>query len=273
MLVLSFCHLFGYERKDKYKLAVAVEYIHDASLVHDDIIDEAETRRGRKTVHRLWGEKAAVLIGDFFYSRAFELIGAVGSHALVRIFAAVANRLSAGELKQLVINGKNGLGKGDEWCYEIIHEKTAIFFGACCEGAALISGAMDYKRQARDFGCALGMIFQMRDDILDYGISCGTETKNLLQDLSKGKVTLPLLYTYSSATRAERRLIEEVLEDPREDQLEKVAQLVHNSAAIAEMTAKAKVYSRQAVDLLRGMPTGEVRDSLAFLVEELMMDA
>ena len=272
LLVLSFCRLFGYEQDDRYQLAAAVEYIHTASLVHDDIIDEAETRRGRKTVHQLWGEKTAVLIGDFFYSRAFELIARIKNPMLVQIFAKVANRLSLGELKQLVMGGAQGLQQGDEWCYEVMREKTAVFFGACCEAAALISGATSHSERARRFGCNLGMVFQMRDDILDYGTDSGKVAKDLLQDLSKGKVTLPLLYTYSSVTQEEQRLIEQALDSPQETRLEKITQLVRNSAALALMATKAKSYSLEATELLEQMPAGEVRASLAFLVEDLIWD-
>ena len=272
-LILSLCHLFGYDGNDRYQLAVAVECIHDASLVHDDIIDEAVTRRGRKTVHKLWGEKTAVLIGDFLYSRAFELIGALDNDTIVRIFAQVANRLSIGELRQLRMNGKRGLTRGDDWCYEVMHEKTAIFFGACCEAAALISNANTYRARSRNFGRALGMLFQIRDDVLDYGMGSGTEAKNLLQDLSKGKVTLPLLYTYLAATKKQKKLIEEALDSLREKDLSDVRQLVSHSAAFSQIAEKARDYARQAEISLEGMPNGKIRDSLSFLVENLMKNA
>ena len=272
LLVLSFARLFAPTEDKIYKLAAAVEYIHNASLVHDDIIDESEVRRGSQTVHRVWDEKKAVLIGDFLYSRAFELIGVLDIPELVHIFASVANRLSAGELKQLAMNGGNGLAAGEDWCYEVIQEKTAVFFGACCESGTLISGVIEHRKAAQDFGCALGMIFQMRDDLLDYGRVANDGGKNLLQDLSKGKVTLPLLYAYQEGTQKEKELIHQTIESPHNDGLQEIRQIVDNSHAIIRMREKARDYANEAFADLRKMPAGNLRDSLFFLVKQVVGD-
>lgn len=271
-LVLSFARLFKPDEKKSHQLAVAVEYIHSASLVHDDIVDEAEFRRGLKTVHRMWDEKRAVLVGDFLYSRAFELIGGFDIPELVCIFASIANRLSAGELRQLKMKGQNGLTKKDDWCYEVIKEKTAVFFGACCEGGVLISGAGEKRAVARQFGCALGMIFQLRDDLLDYGRVPDDGGKDLLQDLSKGKVTLPLLYAYQEGTEAERELIRQTIEQPSSEGVSRIYQLVNGSQADELIRKRAKDYACEARGMLTGLPAGDIRDSLFHLVDWILAD-
>ena len=271
-LVLSFARLFKSDEEKSYQLAVAVEYIHSASLVHDDIVDEAEFRRGLKSVHRVWDEKRAVLIGDFLYSRAFELIGSFDIPELIRIFASVANRLSQGELKQLKMKGRHGLTKKDDWCYEVIKEKTAVFFGACCEGGVLISGTDEKRAMARQFGCVLGMIFQMRDDLLDYGKVPDDGGKDLLQDLSKGKVTLPLLYAYQGGTEEERELIHQIIEQPSSEGVSKIYQIVNGSQAYGLIRKRAIDYAGEAREVLTGLPAGDIRDSLFHLVDRILAD-
>ncbi len=276
-LLLSFCSLFGCDDKNRFKLAVAVEYIHTASLIHDDIIDDAVKRRNKKPLHLEWDVKTAILIGDFLYSRAFEIIGQSSHHATVEIFAHAAKRLSISEINELGSENDTELLTDSSRCINIMREKTAVLFGATCEAAAVISADERYRQQAQQFGMNIGMAFQLCDDALDYKIKDEDEGKwgkEAMQDLSKGKITLPLVYAYEemNKTQQERTCAviknSELAEDINE--VEEIGGIVCSGNSLKRIQHLAADFATKARNNLEDMPHNSVSESLEYLTHAIV---
>ena len=187
-------------------LAAAVEFIHTATLLHDDVIDESDLRRGRDSAHKIWGNTAAILVGDYLFARAFELMVKTDSLRVLDILSKASAVITAGEVRQLVES--HSLDLTIESCLEIMGAKTAALFGAACQAGALVAGATEAQAQSMyTYGYNLGLIFQITDDILDY---CSTDTsrgKIPGDDFREGKITLPLVYAYQNASSEDQDLI------------------------------------------------------------------
>ncbi len=187
-------------------LAAAVEFIHTATLLHDDVIDESDLRRGQDSAHKIWGNTAAILVGDYLFARAFELMVKTDSLRVLDILSKASAVITAGEVRQLVES--HSLDLTIESCLEIMGAKTAALFGAACQAGALVAGATEAQAQSMyTYGYNLGLIFQITDDILDY---CSTDTsrgKIPGDDFREGKITLPLVYAYQSASSEDQDLI------------------------------------------------------------------
>ncbi|MCW8808044.1 MAG: polyprenyl synthetase family protein, partial [Rhodanobacter sp.] len=183
----------GYRGEDHTKLAAIIEFIHTSTLLHDDVVDESDLRRGRKTANALWGNAASVLVGDFLYSRSFQLMVELDDMRIMRILADTTNTIAEGEVLQLLNIGNADV---DETAYlAVIERKTAVLFAAATELGGILGGLPDPQVAAlREYGMQLGYAFQIADDLLDYVSDAGTLGKNIGDDLAEGKPTLPLIY-------------------------------------------------------------------------------
>ena len=262
-LFLNFCRLFNCGEEEKFKIAVAIEYIHFASLLHDDIIDESDSRRGNQAMHKKWDIKTAILMGDFLYSRAFELIGRSCPH-LSEIFAHAANRLSISELDQLGAIQDLDILRDENKCLKVMQEKTAILFAVTCEAAAILGEGRDMgdsrssnRAAAFNYGMNIGTAFQIMDDCLDYGAESVNTGKPRMQDLAKGKITLPLVYLYGLSDDSTKKKISSLIQIPEEektsDELHSIEIIMRESGAYDRVLAKASSYIDAAVKELSRM--------------------
>ena len=258
---------------DHVKIGAVIELIHTATLVHDDILDDALLRRNVETVHRRWGERAAILIGDYIYSRAFHLSTQVPGMA--GILSDTTHTICEGELLQISSRFQPDL---DESTYfEIIRKKTAILYAVACELGGVLGG-LDAERCHRlhAFGLELGMAFQIADDCLDYSGKEAVVGKSLGTDLHQGKLTLPLIYLLESLGDAEARWVRDVLSRPlKPDEESKVAALVRQHGVVADAFARAEafIHSGKAIlgETLNGDPVdGGVRESLELIADYMI---
>ena len=281
LLLLTFYRLMGQRGEAGIQAALAVEYIHAASLIHDDIIDEASLRRGRTTAHKKWSIKEALLAGDFLYARAFELLGSLRCEQATSILARAVGRLSAGELLQLVTTDSAAMLFNSDAYYKMIYDKTAVIFGACCELAALLSAKTVLRDQARQFGDAFGMAFQLRDDMRDYLVD-QMQRDEILQDLHQGRITLPLIRAYQLADAQQqhfmRATLHRVVKNGTEHKtsldkdLMRIAGLARKPEVIAYLKERMRSYLMNAEAALKHFPASEERSSL-FHVTGLLLNS
>ncbi len=226
LLVLLVARALGYEGRQHLDLAVIIEFIHTATLLHDDVVDTSTLRRGRPTANAEWGNAPSVLVGDFLYSRAFQMMVSIGNMEIMTILSNTTNTIAEGEVQQLVNARDAGL---DEAGYrQVIEKKTAVLFAAACEVAAVLAGASDTQRRAlRDYGMQVGIAFQLVDDALDYQGDAASLGKNVGDDLAEGKPTLPLIHAMGTAAPAERALIQTAIEKADATQLREVVAIVN----------------------------------------------
>jgi octaprenyl-diphosphate synthase len=212
LLILS-ARLSGYKGDRHIPYAAIVEFIHTATLLHDDVVDNAKTRRGNSTVNTVWGNEPSVLVGDFLYSKSFELMAEDGNPEILRTISKATTALSEGEILELLKT--SDAETTEEEYFEVVGNKTAVLFSAACEIGALLGGTGEPRRTAlRDFGYDLGIAFQLKDDILDYTSYDSVLGKNVGTDLKEGKVTLPLIHALKSAHERDRAYARKVLEKP-----------------------------------------------------------
>jgi octaprenyl-diphosphate synthase len=210
-LLLLAARLCGYLGDKAVPLASVVEFIHTATLLHDDVVDSASLRRGLASANTLWGNEASVLVGDFLFSKSFSLMVAVGSLDILRVLSDATTVIAEGEVMQLLCTGEIDLT--EERYLNVVRSKTAILMAAACEAGALLGGATPERQKAlSDFGMSLGIAFQLMDDILDYTATEEDFGKSIGHDLEEGKITLPLIHTLRQCTETERTLIEAVVE-------------------------------------------------------------
>jgi octaprenyl-diphosphate synthase len=218
-------------QKTGHDLAAAVELIHSATLLHDDVVDTSEIRRGKKTANALWDNKASILVGDYLFSVAFQLMVRCQNLRILDLLAKASSTMADGEVMQL--QNSNDVALSKEKYLEIIFGKTAVLFSAACECGALINNRSESEISAlREFGKNLGTVFQIVDDVLDYSSNSSTLGKNIGDDFFEGKVTLPIILTYEKADLAEKKLIEKIFSDnfgsgeKNQDHLDKMMSLL-----------------------------------------------
>ncbi len=272
MLTLAAARLCGYRGKAHIQLATCVEFIHTATLLHDDVVDESDLRRGNATANTLWGNQASVLVGDFLFSRAFQLMVEAGSLEVLGILADAAAVIAEGEVLQLMTS--NDTATGEDAYLEVIAAKTAALFAAACKVGAVIAGRPPAEAAALEaFGRNLGIAFQLVDDALDYSAERATLGKNVGDDFKEGKITLPVLLAFRRGGEAERAFWRRTLEelDQREDDLDHALKLIGRHGTIADTVAEARRYGEAARAALAPFPDGEIRralaDAVAFTVE------
>lgn len=210
-LTIAAAKLCGYEGERHIRLAACVEFIHTATLMHDDVVDASDLRRGAATANALWGNKTSVLVGDFLLSRAFQLMVADGSLEVLKILSDTSAIISAGEVHQLMVS--HDLGITQETYEQVIGAKTAALFAAACELGAVVSDKLEWRVPLRSYGQALGMAFQIVDDALDYQGSASDLGKTIGDDFRDGKVTLPVILAYAKGSASERHFWEQTLEN------------------------------------------------------------
>ncbi len=246
--------------------AAIIEFIHTATLLHDDVIDMSAMRRGRDTANTLWGDQAAVLVGDFLYSRAFQMMVKIGDMRVMQILADATNTIAEGEVLQLM-NCKN-IDVSIDSCFEVIKRKTAKLFQAAGELGALLGNATKEKQQAMaDYGMHLGIAFQLIDDVLDYSASEDDLGKRIGDDIAEGKVTLPLVYALEECTPENRLVITQAIEgEPNEADIATVAKIVKGSNAILTTKAMAQEQiqlAKKALEIIEDSEAKKVLDLVA----------
>lgn len=266
MLVLLAAQACAYRGSDHVLLAAVVEFIHTATLLHDDVVDESDLRRGRKTANALWGNAASVLVGDFLYSRSFQMMVEADDMRVMRILADTTNRIAEGEVLQL-LNIHNP--DVDEAAYlRVIERKTAVLFSAATRLGALLGGMPAAQEQAfAQFGLDLGFAFQIADDVLDYVSDSGTLGKNIGDDLAEGKATLPLIYAIERAPAAQAASLRRAIETGGLDSLDNIVAAIRDSGAIERTRQRAQEYADAAKSSLSAIAPSPARDALLVLAD------
>lgn len=254
LMTLACAGLFSYQGARHHALAACVEFIHTATLLHDDVVDDSDQRRGRASANAVFGNEAAVLVGDFLFSRAFELMVADGSLDVLRILSKASATIAEGEVLQLSNNGN--LDIREEAYLKIITAKTAVLFAAACEVGGVVAGRSQAEcRALYDYGLNLGIAFQMADDILDYGVSGQGLGKTVGDDFREGKMTLPVVMALAQATAEERRFWEQcfVTRQADENGLIKAQAILKKHNLINEGLEKARHYGHLGHQALAGL--------------------
>ncbi|HZP66520.1 MAG TPA: polyprenyl synthetase family protein [Rudaea sp.] len=266
MLVLLAAQAAGYTGRDHVLLAAVVEFIHTATLLHDDVVDESELRRGQKTANALWGNAASVLVGDFLYSRSFQMMVEADDMRVMRILADTTNRIAEGEVLQL-LNIHNP--DVDEAAYSrVIERKTAVLFAAATRLGAVLAGVpADEEEALARFGLDLGFAFQIADDVLDYVSDAGTLGKNIGDDLAEGKATLPVIYAIERAAPAEAASLRRAIETGGLDSLDNIVAAIRDTGAIERARRRAQRHADAAKDALSTLPPSAARDALGVLAD------
>jgi octaprenyl-diphosphate synthase len=268
MLTLACSRLLDYQGTRQHKLAAAVEFIHTATLLHDDVVDGSGLRRGRRTANIIWGNPASVLVGDFLFSRAFELMVEDGSLRVLRILSHASAVIAEGEVNQLTAQRR--IETSEQRYLDIIGAKTAALFDAACRIAAVVAERDEACEEAlAAYGRNLGVAFQLVDDAIDYASDDKTMGKDTGDDFRDGKVTLPVILAHARGSDADRRFWREAMEGHRagEADLAHATTLLRETDAIADTLERARLYGQRAIDALAGIGGGQARTALAEAVE------
>ncbi|HIJ89077.1 MAG TPA: octaprenyl diphosphate synthase [Desulfuromonadales bacterium] len=267
-LLLLAARLCGYAADKAVPLASVVEFIHTATLLHDDVVDSATLRRGLASANTLWGNEASVLVGDFLFSKSFSLMVGVGSLDILRVLSDATTVIAEGEVMQLLCTGE--LDLTEEQYTDVIRSKTAILMSAACEAGAILGAASHDQQQAlAAFGMDLGIAFQLMDDILDYVATEEEFGKSIGHDLEEGKITLPLIHTLRNCTASERTVIAAVvdLDEMSLDDFRTVSSLVGQYGGIDYTIQKARHYVDCCQNHLTVFAHTPVREALLSLSE------
>ena len=261
LLVLLTARISGFQGSSHILLAAIIEFLHTATLLHDDVIDQSNLRRGRDTANVLWGNASSVLIGDFLYSRAFQLLVSLHNTELLQIFADATNVIAEGEVMQLM--NMNNASVTEAQYMDVIRCKTAMLFEASTHTAAVIAGVdAEIEKTLKEYGHHLGMAFQLMDDLLDYTGDSQSMGKNLGDDLAGGKPTLPLIFTLAKGSLKQRQLVRTALEQGSLNKIEEVITAVRTCEALDYTAKKAREQSENAIICLKKLPTSEHRDAM-----------
>ena len=263
MLTLASAALFDYPGTRHHKLAAAVEFIHTATLLHDDVVDGSGLRRGRRTANVIWGNPSSVLVGDFLFSRAFELMVEDGSLKVLKILSAASAVIAEGEVDQLTAQRR--IETGEDHYLDIIAAKTAALFAAACRIAPVVAEAGEEAEEALEsYGRNLGIAFQLVDDAIDYSGDSATMGKGLGDDFRDGKMTLPVILAYARGSEAERAFWKAAIAGDRvaDDDLASAIGLVGSTGALADTLERARIYARRAIDALASFPPGKAKSAL-----------
>ena len=260
-LVLFTAGAMGYKGTHHPELAAVVEFIHTASLLHDDVVDESDLRRGNKTANAIYGNAAAVFVGDFMYSRAFQMMVGVDSMHVMRVLADATNVIAEGEVLQL-LNCHNADVVIDDYL-RVIRYKTAKLFEAAARLGGIVGGA-DPETEARlaDFGMHLGTAFQLIDDVLDYSADEADTGKHLGDDLAEGKPTLPLIHVMQHGTPEQAALVRGAIEHGGRDDFSAVLTAIQESGALAETLRYAQAEAKLAIEAISVLPPSNFKDAL-----------
>lgn len=268
MLTLASAQLLGYQGASHHVLAAAVEFIHTATLLHDDVVDGSDLRRGRRTANIIWGNPASVLVGDFLFSRSFQLMVDAGSLKVLNILSGASAVIAEGEVNQLTAVRQVGLP--EERYLSIIDAKTAALFAAACRIAAVVAERPEAEELALEaYGRNLGIAFQLIDDAIDYVSDAGTMGKDAGDDFREGKMTLPVILAYARANDEERQFWKDAVEGRRtsdEDFAHAIA-LVRKSRAVDDTMARARHYGGLAIEAIKGFADSPAKAAMIEAVE------
>jgi octaprenyl-diphosphate synthase len=271
MLTLSAARLCGYQGERHTGLAASVEFIHTATLLHDDVVDESDLRRGAASANVVWGNQSSVLVGDFLFARAFELMVADGSLEVLYILSRASSVIAEGEVHQLIT--ANDTDTTEQDYLEVIEAKTAKLFAAATEIGAIIADRPAEERQAlASFGHNIGMAFQLIDDVLDYSAHQATLGKAVGDDFREGKITLPIILAFRHGDEEARVFWRRTLEDleQKKGDFKRAVQMMENAGALKATVDRAREYGQRALDALSIFPDDEhkqaLQESVAFAV-------
>jgi octaprenyl-diphosphate synthase len=261
VLVLLMANAYSYRGSAHHELAAVVEFIHTATLLHDDVVDESSMRRGRQTANALFGNAASVLVGDFLYSRSFQMMVSLNNMRVMQILSDATNVIAEGEVLQLL--NMHDPDVNEARYLEVIRSKTAKLFEAAAELGALISGADDAQIEAAgEYGRSLGTAFQLIDDVLDYAGDASEIGKNVGDDLREGKPTLPLIYLMENGTPEQRELVRACIEQGDEQHFEVILAAITSSGALDYTRREAEIAAKRAADAVADLPESQYKDAL-----------
>ncbi len=261
VLVLLSAKALGYQGDQHIELAAIIEFIHTATLLHDDVVDVSQLRRGLPTANAQWGNAPSVLVGDFLYSRAFQMMVEIGSMDVMNIMSTTTNVIAEGEVQQLA-NAQNPNIEERNYL-DVIYKKTAALFEAACECGATISGADHaYRRKFKAFGYHLGIAFQLMDDLLDYEGDSDMLGKNVGDDLAEGKATLPVIHAIGVSTGEQATLLKKSIEHADASELTHIIDLVRASGSLDYTRQMALEHAEKAIAILEPLPTSTWRECL-----------
>lgn len=256
----------GYSGSQHTDIAAIIEFIHTATLLHDDVVDASELRRGQETANSLWGNEASVLVGDFLYSRAFQMMVEVGDMQIMSILANATNTIAEGEVQQLL--NVHDPDTTEQRYLDVIHNKTAKLFESASELAAVLNQEKSPATQAMaKYGMHLGTAFQLIDDVLDYSASSEEMGKNIGDDLAEGKPTLPLIYTIQNGTKEQADIVRKAIEENGLEYIDEVTTAIHATGAIQYTADCAKKESQLAIQALGNIADSEYKTALIALAE------
>ncbi|MEQ8816474.1 MAG: polyprenyl synthetase family protein [Thalassobaculum sp.] len=268
MLTLATAGLCGYTGERHIGLAACVEFIHTATLLHDDVVDESDLRRGRDTANAVWGNQASVLVGDFLFSRAFQLMVGDGSLKVLKILSDASAIIAEGEVHQLVTT--NDIATTEDAYLEVIRCKTAQLFAAAAQIGPVVAERPEAEELAlENFGRDLGVAFQLVDDVLDYAAEQAALGKTVGDDFREGKVTLPVILACQAGDATERAFWKRTIEDldQRDDDLAEAQRLMAQHGTLEASLDRARTYAGAAREALRGFPSNPYRAALEELVD------
>ena len=263
LLTLASTALFDGDMARAHRLAAAVEFIHTATLLHDDVVDESDKRRGQESANALFGNEASVLVGDFLFSRAFQLMTADGSLEVLKILSDASAIIAEGEVKQLSV--QNNLDTSLDDYFKVIEGKTAALFAAACEVGPIISNCNPNQIKAmRDYGHHLGMVFQITDDVLDYDPKRSKLGKTIGDDFREGKMTAPIIFALESATPEDQEFWQRTIADKNqtEDDFKKALELLNKYNCLEKSSNLIQKHEESAIKSLSNIQDGEIKNTL-----------
>ena len=267
-ITILIARALNYQGNELTKLATAIELLHTATLIHDDVVDQSELRRGKISIHKKWNNAHGVLVGDFVYSKAFQLMASLKNKQIIQTLADSTNRISEGEVMQLNFLESKSIKEEDY--FEIIGRKTAELFKACAHTAALIAEAEEnLVKTSCEFAYALGIVFQLTDDLLDYYGDELRTGKKIGKDFLEGKITLPLIKAYDLANTDDLRLLKRAFETRDEGKLYDVINIISRSGAVKEVEKVTNEYSEKCLNLLDKFQDSIYKKSLRAVVTNL----
>lgn len=260
LVLLLAARACGYQEHHHHTLAAVIEFIHTSTLLHDDVVDEADTRRGKATANANWGNAASVLVGDFLYSRSFQLMVEPGILRVLEIMAEATNTIAAGEVLQLL--NCNDPDTDAERYYQVIYRKTAKLFEAATQLGAVLAEQPQWETALQTYGRELGNAYQLIDDVLDYTADANELGKSLGKDLAEGKPTLPLILALTRAEPEEQQLIRQAIEQGDDQNLAKITAIIQRTGAIEDTRQQAIAASQAAINALAALPETPQKQAL-----------
>ncbi len=255
---------FAYQGTQHIDLAAIIEFIHTATLLHDDVVDGSDLRRGEPTANNMWGNEASVLVGDFLYSRAFQMMVQLDSMEVMQILADATNTIAEGEVLQLL--NCHDADTTEARYLEVIHSKTAKLFESAARLGAVVCNRSEADKQAMaSYGIHLGSAFQLIDDVLDYTSDSDTTGKNVGDDLAEGKPTLPLIYAMQNGDEKQAGIIRHAIEEGGLENIALILETIESTGAIDYTARSAQVEAEKAIQALEAVPASEYRDALVAL--------